>query len=186
MGHASERSHCCRLSMGTSWCWYVTVCQPLWPHSGNRMCSLQFLQGWGHTDLPALRKEAPSLAEWEVTLSPAPVSGGLCVVVLPAAGPGNGLGKACHALSATPGAHQSWGLELHGSCGRTTCFTGLATASHQHTFKRGSACFPGKELSCCCSLLAAPAASAGLLHHLRGPGCREEGSAAVVQQCLGG
>lgn len=61
------------------------------------MCSLQFLQGWGHTDLPALRKEAPSLVEWEVTLSPAPVSGGLCVVVLPAAGPGNGLGKACRA-----------------------------------------------------------------------------------------
>lgn len=57
------------------------------------MCSLQFLQGWGETDLPALRKEAPSLAEWDVTLSPAPVSGGLCVIVLSAAGPGNGLGK---------------------------------------------------------------------------------------------
>lgn len=72
------------------------------------------------------------MAEWEVTLSPAPVSGGLCVVVLPAAGPGNGLGKACRALS---GAHQSWGPELRGSCGRTTCFTGLATASRQHTFR---------------------------------------------------
>lgn len=33
---------------------------------------------------------------------------------------------------------------------------------------------------------AAPTASAGLLRHLRGPGRREEGSAAVVQQCLGG
>lgn len=76
------------------------------------------------------------MAEWEVTLSPAPMSGGLCVVVLPAAGPGNGLGKACRALRATPGAHQSWGLELRGSCGRiTTCFIGLTAASRQHTFK---------------------------------------------------
>lgn len=100
------------------------------------MCSLQFLQGWGETDLPALRKEAPSLAEWEVTLSPAPVSGGLCVIVLPAAGPGNGLGKACRALSAKPGAKMNgdWSSAV-ACCGRTTCFTGLATASLHHTFR---------------------------------------------------
>lgn len=96
--------------------------------SGKRKRKIQLLSsrrgdqlalGWGETDLPALRKEALSLAEWEVTLSPAPVSGGLCVIVPPAAGP-------------------------------------------------------------------APAASAGLLHYVGGPGRGEEGSVAVVQQSLGG
>lgn len=148
------------------------------------MCSLQFLQGWGETDLPALRKEAPSLAEWEVTLSPAPVSGGLCVVVLPAAGPGNGLGKAVP--SAPSRGQKDWEAELRGSVLRQNHLLHRPRDSQPSPhLQRGSAGFPEKELSCC-SLLAAPAASAGLRHHVGGPGCREEGGVSVVQQSLGG
>lgn len=148
------------------------------------MCSLQFLQGWGETDLPALRKEALSLAEWEVTLSPAPVSGGLCVIVPPAAGPGNGLGKAVP--SAPSRGLAEWGAELHSSALRQNqLLHGSYDGQPSLHVQRSSAGFPEKELSCC-SLLAAPAASAGLLHYVGGPGRGEEGSVAVVQQSLGG
>lgn len=148
------------------------------------MCSLQFLQGWGETDLPALRKEALSLAEWEVTLSPAPVSGGLCVIVPPAAGPGNGLGKAVP--SAPSRGLAEWGPELRGSVlRRNQLLHGSCDGQPSPHVQRSSAGFPEKELSRC-SLLAAPAASAGLLHHIGGPGRGEEGSVAVVQQSLGG
>jgi len=84
------------------------------------------------------------------------------------------------------GGQKERGSELRGSVMRRNhLLHGACDGQPAPHLQRGSAGFPEKELSCC-SLLAAPAASAGLLHHVGGPGRGEEGGVAVVQQSLGG